>query len=416
MGLPFLRKQAAMNRKRSESKFQEPLSLSVEKLVEQNGGWLNVISRMTNTFDHALAKVGKLVDCPFAGRHGTGGGKSDFRFSDDARYEGRAICTCMQDRGMSAVELLLEDGIGRNYASCMLEIFNALNPATCSKHIRKEKAPVARPASNAMTPEKVAYRKEKLNLIARDLVTLDHPSAAPGRRYFEKRGIPLNSNIHDVRFHPSLEYWIEDEKGQKVLVGVFPAIVSAFRSRSGVVVNFHRIYITESGDKAPVSKVKKICAPLPGFKGSSITVSKTGSRVLHVTEGVEKGWSIHLATGESVKVAYSCSTLPMLHVDKDEYDAVVIWSDCDPVNPNRKRKSGDGQYFAWELARRLYHEGFDVIFMMPDGNPVDVKGRDWEDVIVEEGVLDLEGYYYRFQTLKTFAVRGGVHKRHSRVA
>jgi len=54
--------------------------------------------------------------------------------------------------------------------------------------------------------------------------------------------------------------------------------------------------------------------------------------------------------------------------------------------------------------------------MMPDGIPENVKGRDWEDVIVDEGVLDLEGYYYRFQTLKTFAVNGGVHKRHSRVA
>jgi len=405
-----------MNRKRNKSKFSEPLSKTVEKLVDQNGGWLNVIARMTNTFDHALTKVGKLVDCPFPNRHGSGGGKHDFRFTDDASYEGRAICTCMQDRGMSAVELLLEDGIGRDYGSCMLEIYNALNPATSSEHVRKETTPVVRPVSSSLTPEAVAKRKEKLDLIARDLVTFEHPSAAPMREYFVKRGIPLNANIRDLRFHPGLEYWEDGENGQKVLVGVFPAIVSAFRSRDGRVVNFHRIYITAGGEKAQVSKVKKICAPMPKFRGSSITISKTEGRVLHVTEGVEKGWAIHLATGESVKVAYSCSSLPKLYVDKAEYDSVVIWSDCDPVNPNRQRKSGDGQYFAWELARRLYQEGFDVSFMMPDGIPENVKGRDWEDVIVDEGVLDLEGYYYRFQTLKTFAVNGGVHKRHSRVA
>ncbi|HBP1602451.1 TPA: hypothetical protein L5U90_003556 [Pseudomonas aeruginosa] len=416
-----------MNRKRKNSKFSEPLSVTVQKLVDQNGGWLNVIGRMTNTFDHALGKVGRLTDCPFPSRHGKGGGKGDFRFSDSTEnhsHIGRAICTCMQDGGMSAVELLMEDGIGGgDYTKCLLEVFKALSPATSGEHVRKETAPkVVRPAdsSTALTPEKIAERKRKLDLIARDLVPLDHPSAAPGRKYFKQRGIPLNANIQDVRFHPGLEYWVDDEndpeKKKKVLVGVFPAIVSAFRSTDGRVVNFHRIFITEEGEKAPVIKVKKICSPLPKFRGSSITVAKTEGRVLHVTEGVEKGWAIHLATGETVKVAYSCSSLPKLYVDKSEYDSVVIWSDNDPVNPHRRRPSGDGQYFAWELARRLYQEGFDVTFMMPIKNSVSEKGPDWEDLIVREGVLGLEGSYYRVQTLKTFAVKGGVHKQHARAA
>lgn len=408
-----------MSRNRDNSKFKEPLSKTVGDLVDQNGGWLSVIGRMTNTFDAALAKVGRLVDCPFPERHGTGGGKGDFRLSNQQGYEGRAICTCMQDRGMSAVELLMEDGIGAgDWTSCMLEIYKALSPTTQSEYVRKVTVPVAQPTSNTLSASEVARRKEKLNLIARDLVPLDHPSAAPGRRYFERRGIPLNKNIQDVRFHPALEYWEdgETEKDKKVLVGVFAAIVSAFRSKDGRVLNFHRIYINQDGTKAQVNGVKKICSPLPGFRGASISVAATEGRVLHVTEGVEKAWAIHLATGESVQAAYSCTSLPKLHVDRAKYDTVVIWSDADPSNPKRKRKSGDGQYFAWELARRLYNEGFDVIFMMPDGNPVDVKGRDWEDVIVQEGVLDLEGGYFRFQTLKTFAVNGGVYKLHNSVA
>lgn len=269
-----------------------------------------------------------------------------------------------------------------------------------------------------MDPKEVAKRKERLDLIARDLVSLDHPTAAPARAYFKNRGIPLNLNIQDVKFHPGLEYWQESEADpeRKVLVGIFPAVVSCFRSKDGRVVNFHRIFITEEGAKAPVSKVKKICAPMPGFSGSAITIATTEGRVLHVTEGVEKGWAVHLATGESTKAAYSCGTLPKLYVDKAKYDTVVIWSDCDPVNPKRQRQSGDGQYFAWELARRLFTEGFNVTFMMPDGNPANVKGRDWEDVIVQEGVLDLTGSYYRFQTLKTFAAKGGVFKWHSNAA
>jgi hypothetical protein len=404
-----------MTDKRENKIFTEPLSVTVGNLVASNGGWLNVISRMTSTFDPALRKLGRSVDCPFPNRHGSGGGKGDFRFSNDSEFEpGRAICTCMQHRGMGAIELLIEDGIGGgDYTKCMLAIFKALNPDTASRYVRQDKPPVVVPENVSLDADEIAKRKEKLDLIARDLVPLNHPSAAPARAYFEKRGIPLNEKIQDVRFHPGLQYWAESETDPEkpVLVGTFPAIVSAFRSNDGRVVNFHRIFITKDGAKAPVGKVKKICKPLPNFRGSSISIATTEGRVLHVTEGVEKGWAIHLATGESVKVAYSCSSLPTLHVDNAKYDRVVIWSDCDPVIPGRNRKAGDGQHFAWELARRLFKEGFDVTFMMPDGNPVDVKGRDWEDVIVQEGVLDLPEGYFRFQTLKTFAVRGGVHKK-----
>lgn len=405
-----------MNRKREKSKYDEPLSETVQRLVDQNGGWLNVMSRLTNSFDKALVKLGKLVDCPFPHRHGESGGRGKFRLSDSDKlgHEGRGICTCMQDGGMNAVALLMEDGVGGGrYAQCLLTVLRALEPATKDAHVRKETTPVViGPKNSALDPEEIARRKGRLDLIARDLVALNHPMAAPGRAYFRNRGIPLNSKIKDVMFHPGLQYWDEsqDDPKQKVLVGTFPTIVSLFRSKDGRVVNFHRIFITEDGEKAPVGKVKKICSPLPGFSGSSIAIAATEGRVINVTEGVEKGWAVHLATGETTIAAYSCGTLPALHVDRAMYDTVVIWSDCDPVNPKRQRQSGDGQYFAWELARRLYTEGFNVTFMMPDGNPENVKGRDWEDVIVQEGVLDLTGSYYRFQTLKTFAAKGGVFK------
>ena len=43
-----------MNRNaRENSIYPEPLSETVERVVSQNGGWLNVLGRMTNTFDKA---------------------------------------------------------------------------------------------------------------------------------------------------------------------------------------------------------------------------------------------------------------------------------------------------------------------------------------------------------------------------
>ncbi len=405
-----------------KTKYKKKLSETVADLVKANGGWLNVLNMMTGTFGPALGRIGKPVDCPFPDRHGRGQGRGDFRLSDDPRYEGRAICTCMQASGMSAVELLMEDGIGGGqYTQCMLAIFNALSPETASEHVRKEAAPVARPRTVRLSVEENSKRKEKLSLIARDLVDLDHPSAAPARRYFSLRGIPINRNILDVKFHPGLEYWVDGPNKSKVLVGIFPAIVSAFRTANGRVVNLHRIFINQDGTKANVEKVKKICSPLSGFKGSAINIARTEGRTLHVTEGVEKGWAIHLATGGTVKAAYSCGSLPSLHVDRSKFDHVVIWSDADPVNPNRvdsdgNTRPGDGQFFAWKLARKLFEEGFSVAFMMPDGNPIDVKGRDWEDVIIQEGVLKLTRFQDRLQALKGYAVKGGVYKSHSRVA
>lgn len=396
---------------------KERLSESVANLVQDNGGWLDVLALMTNTYDAALNNVGKAVDCPFPNRHGRGMGKGDFRFSDDPLYAGRAICSCMQHSGMSAVELLMEDGFGRgDWTKTMLEIFKALSPETSGNFVRKDKAPIKKRSTPAITQESRDKRKKQLTLIARDLVSLSHPSALPARRYFARRGIAINSKMLDVRFHPSLAYWEDGAEDKKVLVGNFPAIVSAFRSPDGRVVNFHRIFINEDGTKADVAKVKKICAPLPGFKGSSINVAKTESRILHVTEGVEKAWAVHLVTGESVKAAYSCGSLPSLHVDKSEYDRVVIWSDNDPVIPDRKRDVGDGQYFAWKLACRLSDEGFDVTFMMVNNDTDRGKGPDWEDVIVKEGVLNLEGSGNRVNALRGFAAKGGVSRSHTHAA
>ena len=174
-----------MNRNaRENSIYPEPLSETVERVVSQNGGWLNVLGRMTNTFDKALLKLGQLVDCPFPHRHGKSGGKGKFRLSAStkaASHEGRGICTCMQDGGMGAARLLMEDGVGGgDYARCMLQILAAFNPETKDKFVRKETAPVVvGPRQAVMEKDEIERRKRRHDLIARDLVSLFHPTAVP---------------------------------------------------------------------------------------------------------------------------------------------------------------------------------------------------------------------------------------------
>lgn len=396
-------------------KFDKPLVKEVDDLVTKAGGWLNVIGRMTHTFNAALTNVGKNVDCPFPERHSKNGGRLGFRFSENEKYEGRAICSCLQKGGISPVDLLLMDGLGGgSFIPAMKEIVKALDPdSTYKPKVRQPVKPVVR-CAKSLTAKQVKWRKSKLTQIAQGLVTLDHPSAHPGRLYFSNRGIPLGSYPTDVKFHPALEYFedvvVDGEKKTK-LIGTFPAIVSAFRNAQGRVVNLHKIYITEAGEKlSGVSKVKKIDSPLPGFEGSSIAVKIVpGCRTLHVTEGVEKAWSIFLATGESAVAAYSCGALKKLYVDRSKYDRVVIWSDHDLARPEQGRDVGDGQFFAWELFKKLTGEGFAVGFMMPvlvipEGKS---KGLDWEDVIVQNNVLSFP-QSNKLSSLKAHAMRGGV--------
>ncbi|HHH9441241.1 TPA: toprim domain-containing protein [Pseudomonas aeruginosa] len=385
------------------------LSEEVLGLVEKNGGWLNVIPRLTSSFDDALKNHGHLVNCPFPHRHRNGGGKDDFRFSNKPGYEDRAICSCLQDGGRGPIELLILDGVGRNYTDIMFKVRDALTAG--NNHTRKV-TPIVANTSRGISPEDEQKRKAKHLQTVRGLIELSDPAAEPGRLYFQNRGIPLNSNIGDVKFHPALEYYeTRMKEGVKVkeLIGRFPAIVSAFRSRTGRVVNVHKIYLTQDGRKLDcVSKVKKIDSPLSGFKGSSIRVAHVeGCRTLHVTEGVEKGWSIHLATGESVRVAHACTTLATLFVDRAEFNRVVIWSDNDPFNEARG-KHGDGQTFAWKLFVELTRKGFEVAFMLPDViHTPGAKGQDWEDIIVEGKVLE-HPLSARFQLLRAKACEGGI--------
>ncbi|HEC0376977.1 DUF7146 domain-containing protein [Pseudomonas aeruginosa] len=385
------------------------LSEEVLKLVKSNGGWLNVIPRLTSSFDAALKNHGHLVDCPFPHRHRNGGGKSDFRFSNKPGYEDRAICSCLQDGGRDPVELLILDGVGRNFTDVMFKVRDAL---TSGKSYTRKVTPVVVNSRAGISPEDEQKRKAKHIKTAQGLISLTHPDALPGRLYFQHRGIPLNSNLGDVKFHPALEYYETRKKdGQvvKELIGRFPAIVSAFRSRTGRVVNFHKIYLTPDGHKLEgVSKVKKIDSPLSGFKGASIRVANVeGCRTLHVTEGVEKGWAIHLATGESVRVAHACTTLATLFVDRAEFDRVVIWSDNDPYNEARG-KYGDGQTFAWKLFIELMRKGFEVAFMLPDViHTPGAKGQDWEDIIVVEKVVG-QPLPQRFHLLRAKACEGGI--------
>lgn len=395
----------------SDSQKRPPLKDEVADIVKHAGGWLNVIERVAPILAPAIRHHGHGVDCPFPERHREGGGRDSFRFSEKADHEGRAICSCSQD-GWSQFDLLIQAGVGSNFVDVCKEIKRAFGGG--SEAYKAKEAPAPQRQRPRSTAEDNAVKAASMKQIVKDLLPLGHPDAAVGRLYFRRRGIPLNKAIGDVKFHPALPYYhtrVENKVRVKELVGRFPAIVSAFRNGQGRVMNLHRIFLTQDGfklDHPLVSKPKKVCSGLDNWSKTPVAVATVPDcRTLHICEGVEKGWALHLVTGESVRAANSCTSLPGLYVNRDEFDDVVLWADHDPYN-EASEKHGAGQTYMYKLFIELMRAGFRVCLMIPDTNPTkEAKGPDWEDIAVNEKVLEMP-LAERFDYLRTRALEGGV--------
>lgn len=395
----------------SDRQNRPALKDEVSEIVKHAGGWLNVIERVAPIFGQAISRLGHGVDCPFPERHREGGGRDSFRFSQKVQHEGRAICSCNQD-GWSQIDLLVQAGVGSSYTEVCLEIKRAYGGG--AKAYKAKEAPAPQRQRPRSTVDENKQKAAAMRQIVKDLLPLGHPSAAIGRLYFRRRGIPLNKAIGDVKFHPALPYYrTRVEKGVKVkeLIGKFPAIVSAFRNGQGRVMNLHRIFLTQDGrklDHPDVSKPKKVCSGLDNWSKTPVAIaSVTDCRTLHICEGIEKGWALHLVTGESVRAANSCTSLPGLYVNQAEWDDVVLWADHDPYNEARD-KPGDGQTYMYKLFLELMRAGMRVCLMIPDTNPTkEAKGPDWEDIVVSKQVLDMP-LTERFDYLRTLALEGGV--------
>jgi putative DNA primase/helicase len=81
--------------------------------------------------------------------------------------------------------------------------------------------------------------------------------------------------------------------------------------------------------------------------------------------------------------------------------------DHDPYN-EVSEKHGAGQTYMYKLFIELMRAGFRVCLMIPDTNPTkEAKGPDWEDIAVNEKVLEMP-LTERFDYLRTRALEGGV--------
>ena len=183
------------------------------------------------------------------------------------------------------------------------------------------------------------------------------PDSGRVAAYLRSRG--LSGQVPDVlRFHPELYY----SPSQR-----FPAMVAAFRKLDGTLAGVHRTYLDPLGDgKAPLDPAKKF---LGKTQGAAIRLAELEDDTLTVTEGIETGLAVMQATGRSVWATGSASGMASLELPS--VACLDIWADHDDAGV-----AGG----AHPLAERATRQGCRVFVIVPDQ-----EGRDWLDVLVEDG-------------------------------
>jgi putative DNA primase/helicase len=173
--------------------------------------------------------------------------------------------------------------------------------------------------------------------------------------YLQARGItmPIPSRL---RFHPHLKH----PNGTH-----WPGAVALVTDATDRAVAVHRTWIAPGGHgKAPIEPVRMSLGPT---RGGAVRLVPATTEVV-ISEGLETGLSIMLATGRPTWAALSAAGIRAL-VLPPTIKSVIIAADNDDA--------GEGRDAAQEAAQRWLQEGRRVRLALPPA------GQDYNDVLVE---------------------------------
>jgi putative DNA primase/helicase len=253
-----------------------------EKFDSSKINWMEAFARL-GVEEQYLVAPKKSKKCPLH----PNAGKTKFRFLDPVE---RGIWACNDCGYGNPVTLVM-----RLHGWDFKQFIRALEDGGMHRSV----SPVAQAKENPSAALKRANRARRDYAKMRALwraaapVALDNPAG----RYLKRRikGLQLHSLGADVRAHPGVPYYEEDDKGTMKLLGHFPALIALFRDGEGKIRMMHRIYVTDTGEKAPVDVQKKMLVP-EWVSGCSIRIGgDEGAAVIGVAEGVEKACAIYTA-------------------------------------------------------------------------------------------------------------------------
>lgn len=325
----------------------------IDKIDFSKVDWQHILTRL-GVDAKLIANPKKRGPCPIEQT-----GTTRFRFTNkDGR--GNWVCNCGAGDGVRLVALIY--GISDTDAVLMIRDVVKGQPAL-------RQAPV-----RTITAEKTPQQMEKARKDLQRVWKLSQPIAgSPAMRYLCNRVRGLDSSwiSSGLRFHPSLNH-VDDENGcRSVRPALISQVVNAFtRDR---VVTIHRTYITQSGEKAPVSvsQVKKVMTTtVEKLQGESIKVNTCSSSFVIVAEGIESALAWVAATQNrcAVYAALNCYNMSVFRWPKDT-KAILIAGDNDAPNPRTGLRPG--LHYASILRDRVEKAGLRAKLVVPETTGVD---------------------------------------------
>ena len=374
------------------------------------GKWITVLS----TFDalgDALKKPGRHVACPK-----TGEGKDGFRlFPNDLDERGGGIHNNPNAGSLVDGFSLLMWLNDWDFRTAVTEVALILGMEPYRKkgsrgQQRSVHAPRSTVSSEAnkraqAAKQQLAQRQRvdgekhssKVQALWAETLPLTDASAAPARAYLAQRGIPVSDAMLSqiaqndaIRFHPALAYYskiTEEEstargelliKERVVVLGRYPAIVTAIRDDKGVITTLHRTYLSPNGGKAEVEHSRKMMA-VPcntTVTGGAIRLA-TPRGILGVAEGLETALAAYTSTRLPTWSCVSATLLAGFNPPEGIH-TLVVWADRD--------RSQAGKIAAERLKERMKEKGINVLILMPLAIiPPGQKGIDWNDMLLRNG-------------------------------
>jgi len=323
------------------------------------GQWLSILNYIAPSLSEAIDKQAKHVPCPVHG------GKDGFRLYRNADETGGGICnTC----GAYSDGFALISWVN---GWTLPETLQAVADFLGISVTKKSPKPIVKRSPVIVDPIKQANvvnrKRNALNTVRRDLVSLNNSLAQSSKDYLVHRGLGaiLDSLPGNLFFHPALSYW-EDGKDY----GNHPALVALIRDKNGQPITYHRTYLNKLGGKADLPTVKKLMSPIKqgGSKGGAIRLYAPTDELV-VAEGIETALALHLLLNKPAWACVSAGGLESVNIPST-VKQIVIGSDND--------ESGVGQTTAKKLSERLMREDKtrQVKIITPE-----LVGTDWLDVL-----------------------------------
>lgn len=150
-------------------------------------------------------------------------------------------------------------------------------------------------------PVEIAKPTRRVTQLLRESCAVE--DCDPARWYLASRYLWPLPQGHNLKAHPSVEYW---QEGQRI--GRYPALIAAVRDMRGELVTVHVTYLDPAGEKLRNHEPRKLLSGMSGREGCAVPLMSF-TDTLGIAEGIETALSAAALHGIPVWAALNTSLL-----------------------------------------------------------------------------------------------------------